>query len=65
MTSSKLLDFPPITNQLILFLSSAYWGPPSPTPCGRHILKSPKITTKPVEDEAKSVAVKIWLLLHV
>ena len=30
-----------VTNLLILFLSSAFWGPPHPTHCGRHILKSP------------------------
>ena len=28
-------------NLLILFLSSAFWGPPSPTHCGRHIWKPP------------------------
>ena len=27
------------------FLSSAFWGPPSPTHCGRHIWKPPYIST--------------------
>ena len=31
-----------VTNQLILFLSSAFGGPPpAPTHCGRHIWKPP------------------------
>ena len=30
-----------VTIQLILFLSSAFWGPPSPSPSGRHIWKPP------------------------
>ena len=48
MTSAKLLDFwppPPlvtVTNQLILFLLSAFGGPPLPTThCGRHVWKPP------------------------
>ena len=28
-------------NQLILFLLSAFWGPLSPTHCGRHVWKPP------------------------
>ena len=30
-------------NQLILFPSSAFWGPPSPSRCGRHIWKAPYV----------------------
>ena len=44
MTSAKFLHFftpslPPftVTNQLILFLSSDFGGPPPPTHCERHI----------------------------
>ena len=43
MTSAKFSDFftpsPHVTDQLILFLSSAFWGPPPPTHCGHHIWK--------------------------
>ena len=45
MTSANFSDFfyPPVTvtNQLILFLLSAFWGPPPPIHCGRHIWKPP------------------------
>ena len=48
MMSKKLSDFfyplPLVTvaNQLILFLLSAFWGPPPPTHCRRHIWKPPE-----------------------
>ena len=44
MTSAKCSEFLPlvtVTNQLILLLSSAFWGPPSPTHCGRDKWKPP------------------------
>ena len=34
LTPSPLVT---VSNQLILFLSSSFWGPPPPTDCGRHI----------------------------
>ena len=35
-----------VTNQLILSLLSAFWGPPPPAHCGRHIWKPPKLACK-------------------
>ena len=31
-----------VTNQLIMFLPTAFWGPPPPTHCGRHTWKPPE-----------------------
>ena len=48
MTSARFSNFftpsplVTVTNKLILFLSSAFWGPPPPTDCRRHIWKTPK-----------------------
>ena len=43
MTSAKMTTSPLVTyiNQLILFPKSAFWGPPPPLECGRHIWKPP------------------------
>ena len=47
MTSAKLSDIftpPPfvtVTNQLILFLLSAFWGPPSPHPMRTSYMEAP------------------------
>ena len=45
MTSGKM--DPPVTyrNHLIVFLLSAFWGPPAPPHCGRHIWKPPNVET--------------------
>ena len=47
--------FPPVTvtNQLILFLSSAFWGPPPPTQYGRHIWKPPYLAIRPARVSAR------------
>ena len=61
MTSVQFLDFltqplPPVTHrdQLILFLLSAFWGPPSPTHCGRHIWKPLTLTFIPFKSGSLS-----------
>ena len=48
MTSTHFSDFfdlpsslVTVTNQLIVFLSSAFWGPLPPSHCGHHISKPP------------------------
>ena len=51
MTSATFSDFltpfplVTVTNQLILFLPSAFWGTP-PTHCGRHTYGSPPTPTE-------------------
>ena len=39
LTPSPLVT---VTNQQIVFLLSAFWGPPPPTHCGRHKWKPPR-----------------------
>ena len=44
LTPSPLVTY---RNQVILFLWSAFWGPPPSTHCRRHIWKPPSKTTLP------------------
>ena len=59
MTTAKcsdILTLPLVTviNQLILFISSAFWGTPSPTHCGRHIWKPLTLTFIPFKSGSLS-----------